>query len=174
MTPTRFPLLALGSALLLLLVPGCAGYRLGPNAGLTQDASSISIVPFPNQTPEPGLAPVLAAALRRQIQSEGALSLDTRGQGDVLLTGNIIAYERVGVSFQPNDIITIRDFEIRMTAEIRAIHRRTREVLLEESVVGSSLVRGFNDLASAERQARPIIANDLAQKITDLIVEGEW
>ena len=117
---------------------------------------------------------MLAAALRRQIQSEGALSLDTRGQGDVLLTGNIIAYERVGVSFQPNDIITIRDFEIRMTAEIRAIHRRTREVLLEESVVGSSLVRGFNDLASAERQARPIIANDLAQKITDLIVEGEW
>lgn len=168
-------ILAGGIGLLIIaLGTGCASYRLGPTSGLEAGAQSISVHPFPNKTIEPGLSPAVATAMRRHIQSDGTFTLNTKNKGDIDLTGEIVSYQRVGVSFQPNDIITIRDFELRMTAEIKAVNRRSREVILAESVTGTTLIRAFDDLASAERQALPLLANDLAQKATDLLVDGKW
>ncbi len=153
---------------------GCASYKLGPSSGLTAGAQSISVLPFPNQTAEPSLAPALASSFRRHIQSDGTFRLDTKSQGDIMVKGNIVQYQRVGISFQPNDIITIRDFELRMTAQVKAINRRNGDVILDEPVTGSTLIRAFNDLASSERQARPLLADDLARKAVDLLVDGKW
>ena len=161
-------------AALLLAASGCAGYRLGPAPGLTADAQSIEIIPFPNQTEEPRLSPALASALRRQIQNDGTFKLETRGKGDLQITGNIMQYLRAGITFQPGDVITPRDFEIRMTAQIKVFNRRAGKTLLQRPVTGRILIRASNDLASAERQALPLLANDLARKIIDLLVDGDW
>ena len=160
--------------LLLLFSTGCASYQLGPSSGQEAGAQSITLIPFPNQTPEPSLSSFVASAMRRQIQSDGTFTLDTKRQGDIIVTGNIVRYDRVGVSFQPGDIITVRDFELQMTAQIKAVNRRSKTVILDETVTGSTLIRAFNDLASAERQALPLLAEDLARKATDLLVDGEW
>ncbi len=170
----RAKAMVLATTLGALLVSGCASYELGPSSGLAAGAQSITIASFPNQTDEPRLSPALSSALRRQIQSDGTFTLDTRNQGDIRVVGAIIEYTRVGVSFQPDDIITIRDFEIRMSAQVTATNRRTGEVILDEVVTGRTLLRAFDDLASAERQALPLLANDLAVRITDRLVDGEW
>lgn len=159
---------------LLLTAAGCAGYRLGSTSGLAADAQSIEIIPFSNQTEEPRLSPALASALRRQIQNDGTFKLETRGKGDLQVTGNIMQYLRVGITFQPGDVITPRDFELRMTAQIKVFNRRAGKTLLQRSVTGRTLIRAFNDLASAERQALPLLANDLARQVVDLLVDGDW
>lgn len=161
-------------AALISLASGCAGYRLGSASGLTADAQSIEIIPFPNQTEEPRLSAALATALRRQIQNNGTFKLETRGKGDLQITGNIAQYLRVGRTFQPGDVITPRDFELRMTAQVKVFNRRAGKTLLQRPVTGRTLIRAFNDLASAERQALPLLANDLARKIIDLLVDGDW
>ena len=161
-------------AALLLPAAGCAGYRLGSASGLAADAQSIEIIPFPNQTEEPRLSPALASTLRRQIQNDGTFKLETRGKGDLQITGNIVQYLRVGVTFQPGDVITPRDFELRMTAQVKVLNRRAGKTLLQRPVTGRTLIRAFNDLASAERQALPLLADDLARKIIDLLVDGDW
>ncbi|MCS1406943.1 MAG: hypothetical protein M2R45_00099 [Verrucomicrobia subdivision 3 bacterium] len=158
----------------LFLQAGCVSYQLGPSSGLEAGAQTIEIAPFPNQTEEPRLSPVVASAMRRQIQSDGTFQLDTRRKGDLKVTGQITEYLRVGVTFQPGDISTIRDFELRMTARVKVQNRRTGEVMLDRPVTGRTLIRAFNDLASAERQALPSLADDLAQNITDMIVDGAW
>ena len=159
---------------LLLAAAGCAGYRIGPAPGLTDDAQSIEIIPFPNQTEEPRLSPALASALRRQIQNDGTFKLETRGKGDLQVTGNIMQYFRAGITFQPGDVITPRDFEFRMTAQIKVFNRRAGKILLERPVTGRALIRAFDNLASAERQALPLLADDLARKVVDLLVDGDW
>lgn len=159
---------------LLLAAAGCAGYRLGSASGLAADAQSIEIIPFPNQTEEPRLSPALAFALRRQIQNDGTFKLETRGKGDLQITGNIMQYLRAGITFQPGDVITPRDFELRMTAQIKVFNRRAGKTLLQRTVTGRTLIRAFNDLASAERQALPLLANDLARQVVDLLVDGDW
>ena len=161
-------------ALVLLLTGGCASYHLGPTSGLEAGAQSITIHPFPNQTPEPRLAPALAGALREQIQSDDTFVLNTRNEGDLVMSGNIIDYRRIGLTFQPNDIITIRDFEIQMTAEVRVVNRRTGDLVMEQNVTGRTLIRAFDDLASAERQALPLLSEDLARRAVDLLVDGDW
>lgn len=168
-----FSWFAIAFAGFLLLIAACS-YKLGPSSGLKAAAQSITILPFPNQTAEPRLSPALVSAMRRQIQSEGTFVLDTRRKGDLIVSGNILSFERAGVSFEPDDIITIRDFQLRLTAQIKVIKRRTGEVLFDQSVSGTTLVRGFDDLASAERQALPLLAQSLAQKATDLLVDGDW
>ena len=174
MTPMRSVAPFLLIAALLLPAAGCAGYRLGSASGLAADAQSIEIIPFPNQTEEPRLSPALVSALRRQIQNNGTFKLETRGKGDLQITGNIVQYLRVGVTFQPGDVITPRDFELRMTAQVKVLNRRAGKTLLQRPVTGRTLIRAFNDLTSAEQQALPLLAADLARKIIDLLVDGDW
>src|SRR5207247_6690500 len=83
------------SFVILLLLAGCAGYHLGPTAGQTAGARSIQINPFLNQTIEPRLSEALTHALRKQIQQDGTFRLNTADDGDIILTGAIIKYDRM-------------------------------------------------------------------------------
>jgi hypothetical protein len=47
-------------------------------------------------------------------------------------------------------------------------------VLLNKDVNGSALVHVGGDLADAERQTLPVLAEDLARNIAELLTEGAW
>ena len=163
----------LGVALLLFLC-GCAGYRLGPTNGEIAGARSIQINLFQNNTWEPRLTEPLATALRRAIQRDGTYTLNTRGSGDIVVDGIITEFKRSGVTFQPADILTVRDYELSLYANIKAVERSTGRVLAEAPVFGRTTIRSGPDLPSAERQAVPLLAEDMAHNITSLLVDGAW
>jgi hypothetical protein len=156
-----------------LLVAGCA-YRLGPTNGTDAGSTSIDVRLFQNHTIEPRLSEPVAQALRRHLQQDGTFKLVTRGDADVLVTGQLIRYERRPVSYQPNDIIRVRDYEVRVTAKVHAIKTGSGATVLEREVFGRSLVQASDDQGSSERQAVPLAAADLARNITALLVDGTW
>jgi len=167
--PARwFPLLAL-----LGLLTGCA-YQLGPTNGRAAGADSVEVRLFTNRTIEPRLSEPLAQALRKRLQQDGTFRLATRGEPDVLVTGEITDYWRNPVSFQPADILTPRDYEVRLAAQVRAVNPRSGQVLLDRKVTCRTLVQSTPNLANAERQAVPLAAEELARTITTLLVDGEW
>ena len=57
---------------------------------------------------------------------------------------------------------------------MKVTERATGEVVLEQDVTGSTIVRVGNDFAADQRQAVPLIANELARSVTDLLTIGEW
>ena len=69
---------------------------------------------------------------------------------------------------------SVRDFEVELITRIRAADRATGRVLLDRELTGRTTIRLGGDLASAERQALPLLANDLAKKTVALLAEGEW
>lgn len=158
----------------LFLASGCAGYRLGPTAGFPAGARSVEVVSFQNSTPEPRLVAALNNALRHQLQQDGTYQLDTRGGGDVRVTGEIIHYQRAAVGFQPGDVLTARDYSISMTARVRATESATGRVILDRDISGRTTLRIGTDLASAERQAVPLLATDLARNFTTYLTSGDW
>jgi hypothetical protein len=160
--------------LLTLGFCGCAGYRLGPSNGMVAGSKSIQINPFQNETQEPRLIEPVVTALRRSLQQDGTYRLNTRGEGDIVVTGVLTHYDREGVSFQPGDILSARDFRMRVIAKITAIERSTGKTVLEREVIGRTSLRIGADLASAERQAVPLLAEDLAKNVTSLLVDGAW
>ncbi len=156
----------------VILSAGCAGYHLGPVNGAVAGGKSIEIVPFNNQTLQPRLGDAVTQALRERMQTDGTYRLTTRGSGDVVVTGVITSYNREGVSFLRSDVTTAENYRVDITARVTA--REGGKVLLDKNVNGYTLVQVGTDLTDAERQSLPLLAEDLARNITELLTEGAW
>ncbi len=159
---------------LLVLVAGCAGYRMGPTNGVEAGSRTVRVQYFANQTLQPRLSEAVAQALRKRFQEDGTYHLANDTDADVLVTGEILRFERVPVTFQPGDVRTTRDEEIMLTAHVLAEDRRSGTKILDREVQGRMTVRIESDQTSAERQALSQLAEDLANKTVPLIVDGSW
>ena len=157
-----------------LTATGCASYRLGPVNPAIPAGQAIEVGLFENATPQSGLTESVNASIRRELHRDGTFGLATGGDGDVLLTGRITAYRSSAVSFQPRDILSVRDFEVELVTRILAAEKATGKVLVDHELTGRTTVRLGGDLASAERQALPLLANDLAKQAVALLAEGGW
>lgn len=158
----------------LILLCGCAGYKLGPVAGIQAGEKSVQVNPFINQTIEPRLGEAVTSAVRKRIQTDGTYRLNTGGTGDIIVNGVITDFIRAPASFQPRDITSVRDYYLEMKAEITAVERATGKVIIKRSVTGRTTISVGSDLPSAERQALPLLAEDIARKTVSLLAEGEW
>ena len=167
-------LLGLSALFVMLLSSGCAGYRLGPTNGLAAGEKSVQITPFTNGTLEPRLGDSVTAQMRKAIQRDGTFKLATHDDGDILVGGNITRYHRQELSFLPNDVLTVRDYRISLTAHVTARQRSTGKIILDQPVTGFTLIRVGSDITSTERQALPLLATDLAKNVTALLVDGGW
>jgi hypothetical protein len=169
----NFRLLAVFSAV-LILGTGCAGYRLGPTAEFPAGGRSVKVAFFKNGTLEPRLVSALNHALRKQLQQDGTYRLSTRDDADVVITGTILKFNRAPISFVSADVITARDYDVTLLANITATDRSTGKVLMDREIGGRTTLRIGTDLASAERQAVPLAATDLARNATSYLVDGNW
>lgn len=158
----------------LALLAGCAGYQVGPVNGQPAGARAVTVQLFRNDTFEPRLSETVAFALRRKVQQDGTYRLDTQNDGEIVVSGVITSFQRSAVSFNPNDIITPRDYEIRIVATVSARERTSGKALFNREFVGHSVVRATGNQDAAERQAEPSIAEDLARNITSALTEGPW
>lgn len=163
-------LLTLGLGLML---SGCAGYRLGPTNGLAAGQKSVQFLPFLNSTPEPRLSDALNLELRKELQHDGTYRLATQDDGDIVVSGTITRFDRQAISFNPADVLTVEDFRLRMSAQVVTLDRSTG-ISRTNLVQGFTLMRVGHDLTSSERQALPLVANDLAKSITAMLADGTW
>jgi hypothetical protein len=159
--------------IIILAMQGCA-YRLGPIGGQTAGARSIQVQPFANNALEPRLSEAVVNSLRKNIQRDGTFRLERSSDADVILSGTILSFDRAELSFQPGDIITPRDYRVSILTKVTAQERATGKVLMDRLVTGNTTVRIGSDLPSAERQALPLIADDIGRKVASLLSEGAW
>jgi hypothetical protein len=176
--PARFaqwsPAWCLALVILSLLGAGCGGYKLGPTSGIAAGSRSIQVNFFQNKTLEPRLVESINNALRKNLQQEGTYRLATDNNGDIIVNGTITDFKRSAVGFQPADILTVRDYLIFLTVHVRATERLTGKVVLDRESYGRTTIRVGADLASAEREAVPMLADDLAKRVTSMLVDGAW
>ena len=156
------------------LLAGCAGYHLGPVDGGTARARSIEILPFNNQTLQPRLGDAVTQALRERMQVDVTYRLATHGDGDVVVSGVITRYHRQGLSYLNKDATTTQNYRVDIVAHVIARERATGKKLLDKDVSAYTLVNVGNDLASSERQASPLLAEDLARNIAEKLTDGAW
>jgi hypothetical protein len=156
------------------LLAGCASYHLGPVNGAVAGERSIEVLPFNNQTLQPRLGDAVTQALRERLQTDATYHLATHGPGDVVVSGVITRYNREGLSYLNNDVTTTENYRVGVIAHVIARERATGKVLLDKNVNGYTLIHVGTDLADSERQSLPLLAEDLARNITELLTEGAW
>jgi hypothetical protein len=162
------------AGLLALALCGCAGYRLGPTAAAADRGRTVRVNFFENRTVEPRLVEAVSHALRKALQQDGTYRLNTRGDPDIIVNGVIAEYLREGLSFQPTDVLTARDYQVRLHVKLTATERQSGKVIVDRDVFGRTTIRIGSDLSSAERQALPLLADDFARNATTLLAEGAW
>ncbi len=159
---------------LLLGLTSCAGYKLGPTNGVAAREKSVQVNPFVNQTLEARLTDEVTSQMRRQLQLDGTFQLATHDPGDIVLSGVITRFERIGITFAPTDTLTVQDYQLNLTATVTARDRSSGKLLFDRAVTGRTLMQVGSDLTSSERQALPLLAADLAKNITALLADGSW
>ena len=159
---------------LLVVLCGCVGYHLGPSNGIHASEKTIRIMPVTNRTLEPRLGDAVTSALRKEIQRDGTFRLVTSGAADIVVTCELIRYDRNEVSFVPGDIVTARDYRVSLGARVNAKETSTDKTVLAREFTGNTLMRLGNDLPSVERQALPTLAADLSRQIAAAISDGTW
>lgn len=152
----------------------CAGYKLGPSNGEPAGSKSIQINSFINQTLEPRLSEYINSSMRKRVQQDGTFQLETQGGSDIVVSGVITEFKRGELAYQPGDVLTPRDYTLTLHAQITAIERRTGKTNVNRSVIGRTAIRIGADLPSAERQAIPLLADDLARNAVSLLADGAW
>ena len=134
----------------------------------------MEILPFNNQTLQPRLGDSVTEALREEFQVDGTYRLATGEGGDVVVSGVITGYSRSGLSYLSSDVLTANNYQVAMVAHVVVRERATGKLLLNKNVTGYTLVHVGTDLQSAERQAMPLLADDFARKVTQMLTEGAW
>jgi hypothetical protein len=156
------------------LFSGCAGYKLGPTNGMVAGSKSIQILPFTNRTLEPRLSVPVADAIRKAVQKDGTYKLNTGRDPDLIVRGTVTEFTRSPLSFQPSDTVSVRDYALSMVARLVVTERSSGKVVLDKTVSGRATISVGSDLASGEREAIPILAQDLARNAASVLVDGTW
>jgi hypothetical protein len=152
---------------------GCAHYHLGPVMEDTPN-KSVEVLPFNNQTLQPRLGDAVTQALRERLQTDATYHLATHKDGDIVVTGVIRQYQRIGLGYDSTDAVTPENYRIQVIVHVTAREHDSGKLLLDKDVKGETLVNIGADLASAERQALPLVSVELARNITELLTEGAW
>lgn len=166
---------AIGVALLLfvtsLLTSGCAGYHVGPVT--KRNFNTIAVPMFHNDTLRPQLEAQISNAVIRRLQEDGSLRLKSESSADAILNGTVVRYQRTALRSLRSDTNVPREYEIAITVRVEARDRRTGEIVLKSTEVeGKSDVFIGEDQQSAEEQALPLVADDIAKRVAGLLVES--
>ena len=156
------------------MLVGCAGYRVGPVDGVPAGSRAVTVRPFRNDTFEPRLTEAIDFALRRRLQQDGTYRLDTQNDGDIVVTGVITQLHREALAFDPKDVVTPVDYEMRLAATVTATERATGKQVFQKEFIGRTTIRATANRDLAERQSQPNSAEDLARNITSALTEGSW
>lgn len=157
-------------ALVLPILPGCVGYRLGST--LPPDVKAVYVRLFVNKCNEPLLEIDTTNATIAEFQNDGTLRIVPKEEADVLLETTLtsmtltpLRYDQVLDKSKPN--------EYRLTIHVSFVLRRakTREIMNEASVIGESTFPFVGNLNSSKRAAIPAASQDLAKRIVEKVVE---
>jgi hypothetical protein len=153
------------------LAAGCMGYHVGPV--LKADYRSVAVPMFRNKTYKPQLEAQITNGIIKRLQADGTLRVDSVAKADVVVTGEIINYNRLALRLAKEDTRVPREYRLIITVNVAAHDRRTGKVVLKPTDVSGSadMFIGF-DLQSAEYQALPLVADDVARQVVSLLVES--
>lgn len=159
---------------LLLFGAGCSGYRLGNIGGTeVQGVRTIYVPVVKNDGYEPGLQVMTTNAIIRRFENDGTLQTVRTTEADSELTVTIKKVVKTGTRNDRNNILRTAEYDVEIIAEATYTNRRLgRKIFENREVRGKTAFYIQRDLQEGERQALPLAAEDLANNIVKLIVEG--
>lgn len=155
--------------LLLALVAGCAGYRVGST--LPAEIKTVHVPTFVNSTGEPRLETSATSTTIQEFQQDGTLRVVSAREADTILKVSLVKYTLAPLRYEKDQSLTAREYRVTLTATISFSVRSTGEVLTGKTVQGESTFIASGSLTAGKRAALPEATRDLAHDIVEAVVE---
>jgi hypothetical protein len=158
----------------VLLLSGCAGYRVGNTSGRDlQGVRSVYVPVAHNTSLSPDLAMTVTNAIVRRFNADGTLEVNQNANADSELDVTITNVQHTPVRSSSNDILVTAQYQLTIQATATYVNRKLgRKIFENYTVSGSTTYFTQNDIQEGERQALPLAAQDLAENTVKLITDG--
>lgn len=162
-------------ALLLLafLLEGCAGYHLGPaTPGYLKNVHSIAIPTFSNSTLTPRIEVLVTNTVIKQFQQDGTFRIANADAADATLKAEIVGVNRSPARSVRGNVLATTEFNFTLTVKYTLMGRDQKPLSGGGAVSGSTSFFVGTDVATDERQALPLAAEELARHMVSQLSEG--
>ncbi|QQL44499.1 LPS assembly lipoprotein LptE [Sulfuriroseicoccus oceanibius] len=165
---TRISLLILTA----FAVTSC-GYRVGDiKPAQLEGVESIAIPLVKNDTLQPRTAQIVTGALISQMEQDGTYSIAQSETADAVLNGRVKSIERRQLRSARDNQLRSRELELRIEFEYELVEKATGDILSRGTFFSSTNVFVSANYQTAERQALPEAARQLAIDLTTRLTEG--
>jgi hypothetical protein len=161
------------TALLALLLSGCAGYHLGPaTPAYLRQIHSIAVPTFRNATLVPRIEVLVTGTVIKQFQQDGTFRITNEDHADATLKGEIIAVGRSPARSVRGNVLATTEFNLVLRVRYTLVGRD------HKTIAGPSLAAGWTsffvgeDVSTDERQALPLAVEQLAVQLVSQLSEG--
>jgi hypothetical protein len=160
-----------GIFLLLVALTGCGHYQLGNGSQLS--FSTLYVAPFRMHALVPQAQPIMVAQIRDAFIQDGRIALVNQADlADVALHVTVRDYHREVATARPGDTGLARKFVITLTVEATLIETATgKEMFHNRPIIVKRDVYTDSGQQQAEYQILPLLAQDLAEKLTHSVLD---
>ena len=161
-------LLLFGLLACVVILTGCA---MESSHSIPTDMRDAAVLPFENNSSEPGLENLLTDESTQQFLADGRLKIVSAAEADVLIQGVITNYRRIPLIYSEQDIV--QQYKIRISINFNLIDQETREVL--RSFRGIYRETTYSDQIApieSEYDAQQRVIYQLARDVVSGTVEG--
>ena len=164
---------AFASLLLAGFLSGCAGYHVGPaTPQYLRQVHSIAIPTFGNTTLVPRIEALVTGTVIKQFQQDGTFRIANADEADAVLKGEIVAVGRSPARSVRGNVLSTTEFTLSLTVKYTLFGRDGKMLGGPGQVGGSTSFFVGTDVATDERQALPLAAEELARHLVSQLSEG--
>lgn len=164
---------AFAPLLLVFLLGGCAGYQLGPaTPGYLRHVHTIAVPTFSNTTLVPRIEVLVTSTVIKQFQQDGTFRIVNPDAADATLKCEIVGVNRSPARSVRGNVLSTTEFNVTMIVKYSLVGRDGKVLGSAGAVSGSTSFFRGTDVATDERQALPLAAEELARHLVSQLSEG--
>jgi hypothetical protein len=163
---------AFSSLALAFLVGGCAGYHVGPaTPAHLRHVKTIAVPTFANTTLTPRIEALVTGTIIKQMQQDGTFRIASEDRADAVLKGEIVGVNRSPARSVRGNVLATTEFNLNLAVRYSLVGQDGKP-LSSAGASGSTSFFRSGDVATDERQALPLAAEELAKQVVSQLSEG--
>ncbi|MGI9086933.1 MAG: LPS assembly lipoprotein LptE [Chthoniobacterales bacterium] len=153
---------------------GCAGYRIGEvKPAYLKSVHSIAVNTFTSPSSFlPRIEELVTNTVIKQLQQDGTYTITSGDKADAILKGEVRAVARNPVRALSGNVLATTEFNLGLTVRYTLVGRDGHIIAGPTDVGGGTSFFVGTDVASDQRQALPLAAEDLAIHLASQLSEG--
>lgn len=163
----------LAAILISLGLSGCLGYHIGPvKPNYLADVHTLAVPTFKNSTIMPRIEVLVTDTVIKQLQQDGTFQIKNQHDADAVLQGEIVRITRSPARSVRGNVLATAEFNLSLHVKYKLVGPDGQQIGPNFETSGATSFFVSSDVATDERQAFPLAAEELAIRLVSQLSEG--